>query len=139
MDKKREELLAEKERLQGYVERAERYEHLLKNDDFVEYMGDLLNKLKRYSEILVKPPKVGNVVYNNETVTETGTGYMKTYQKRVPVVITVEDQMEHIKEYNYRMDELKLVLDLPEDIVRDSKAAAERIGQIDKILSGSRA
>lgn len=139
MDKKQEELLKEKERLQGYVNRAEKYERLLKSEDFTDYLKDLSAKVDRYVLILTRPPKVGQIIYNNETITETGTGYSKTYQRKVPVSVTIDDVQKHIEEFNVRIDELKLVIDLSVDIVRDAKSAQERITEIDKILGGSNA
>ena len=109
--------------LQAVINRRDHFRQLFDNDLFKELQVILKKKQDRYTELLKSAPKVGDIKYQ---IQESING-SQTMRTKIPFKVTLEEQNEYMREYAYRIDELELVISIPEDIQRDASRAEQEL------------
>lgn len=126
---------SEIDRLGKIIDRAQRYQNLFKDETFIEFWGLIKSKQSRYDDMARNPPRVGSFrTYPQVSVITTeikpGDIMRQTTETKVPFKVSLEEQVEHIKEYNVRANEAGLIFDLPKSIEIDAKRAQMELERI---------
>lgn len=110
-----------KARLQYSIDTYSRFKSLFSNKDFRDYMNLFASKAERYRQIRADIPRLG-ATKAVEHVTRDDKGQIISRTK-VPVRVTIEDQINHVTQYDWRINEIELLHRLPEDLENGAKRA----------------
>ena len=119
-----------KDRLQMAIDTYTRFQKLFDNKLFTEYMDLFAQKTRKYKELRADVPRLGAVRYS-EQVSRDAKGQIVAKTK-VPEKTTEADQIAHIQQFNWRINEIELLHRLPEDLARGAQRAKKELEIIEE-------
>ncbi len=119
------------EKMQKHIDRQLRLKPLFDNELFKEWMEILNKKIEAYRIQSENAPRIGDIKYM-EQISINGDRKEVT---KIPYRINMEEQNEIKGEFEHRISELKMIIDIPKllekDVIRMS-AEIEKIKSLSK-------